>query len=403
MKVTKGVIWALAGVLTLGAVLGGGPVWTAALAHAGEEPPSSAVPAVPGKGVPEQLALARLGGLGLTEEDAEALWADLGEDRRRELIRSLGAPEWLDYLAFGFSWWDRLDRYEAYHAQHPELTAEEAVVRVNAGLDAPPYGDPEEVEDPDSLTALVNQYHALPADYAPKVVYLTAAYTNQRDRLRPVACRAFMEMADAAAREGLRIYNASAYRSYTTQKWVYQRYVNQEGTQEADTYSARMTRAHNDAFRRAYGQPRLFIRRQCDAFGIRKTFLVFHGQGGVDVFAILLGNAAIFFAAGVRGLQRGRLFRRKRLRQHLRPADITNYFFVKTIHAEPPFQRRQKSHFSPPSVSIHAPSRTSHPKAAVVFPAAPTRAFSRLPPTVISPHSTTGILRVPPASVEYSA
>lgn len=199
MKVTKGVIWALAGVLTLGAVLGGGPVWTAALAHAGEEPPSSAVPAPP----------------------------------------SPGAPEWLDYLAFGFSWWDRLDRYEAYHAQHPELTAEEAVVRVNIGLDAPPYGDPEEVEDPDSLTALVNQYHALPADYAPKVVYLTAAYTNQRDRLRPVACRAFMKMADAAAQEGLRIYNASAYRSYTTQKWVYQRYVNQEGTQEADTYSAR--------------------------------------------------------------------------------------------------------------------------------------------------------------------
>ena len=167
MKVTKGVIWALAGVLTLGAVLGGGPVWTAALAHAGEEPPSSAVPAVPGKAVPEQLALARLGGLGLTEDSAEALWADLGEDRRRELLRSLGAPEWLDYLAFGFSWWDRLDRYEAYHAQHPELTAEEAVVRVNIGLDAPPYGDPEEVEDPDSLTALVNQYHALPADAGP--------------------------------------------------------------------------------------------------------------------------------------------------------------------------------------------------------------------------------------------
>ena len=239
MKVTKGVTWALAGALTLGAVLGGGPVWTAALAHAGEEPPSSAVPAVPGKAVPEQLALARLGGLGLTEDGAEALWADLGEDRRRELIRSLGAPEWLDYLAFGFSWWERLDRYETYHAQHPELTAEEAVVRVNIGVDAPPYGDPAETEDPDSLTALVNQYHALPADYTPELVYLSAAYTNQRDRLRPVACRAFMKMADAAAQEGLRIYNASAYRSYATQKWVYQRYVNQEGTQEADTYSAR--------------------------------------------------------------------------------------------------------------------------------------------------------------------
>ena len=63
MKVTKGVIWALAGVLTLGAVLGGGPVWTAALAHTPEGAPANTIPAAPGKAVPEQLALARLGGL----------------------------------------------------------------------------------------------------------------------------------------------------------------------------------------------------------------------------------------------------------------------------------------------------------------------------------------------------
>ena len=60
------------------------------------------------------------------------------------------------------------------------------------------------------------------------------------DQLRRRLGEGFVDFgADAAAREGLRIYNASAYRSYTTQKWVYQRYVNQEGTQEADTYSAR--------------------------------------------------------------------------------------------------------------------------------------------------------------------
>ena len=74
------------------------------------------------------------------------------------------------------------------------------------------------------------------------------------------------------------------------------------------------SRAHNDAFRRAYGQPRLFIRRQCDAFGIRKTFLVFQSHRGVEIFARFFGKAAILFTAGVRGLQRGRLFRRKRLR-----------------------------------------------------------------------------------------
>ena len=134
---------------------------------------------------------------------------------------------------------DRLDRYEAYHQAQPQLTAEEVVVQVNIGLDTPPYENPEPVEEPDSLTALVNQYHILSEDYVPKLVYLEAAYTNQRDRLRPEAYRAFVRMADAAAQDGLRIYNASAYRSYSTQKWVYQRYVRQEGAAAADTYSAR--------------------------------------------------------------------------------------------------------------------------------------------------------------------
>lgn len=239
MKFAKGAGWALAGVLTLGAVLGSSPVWMTGLAHGTEEPAAAGVPAVPGKAVPEQLALSRLGALGLTEDGAEALLGSLGEEHRRELLRSLGEPGWLEYLAFDFSWWDRLDRYESYHAQHPERTAEEAVVEVNIGLDTPPYEDPEAVEDPESLTALVNQYHALPADYTPELTALQPAYTNQRDRLRPEACAAFVDMADAAAREGLRIYNASAYRSYTTQRWAYQRYVSQEGVQAADTYSAR--------------------------------------------------------------------------------------------------------------------------------------------------------------------
>ena len=149
------------------------------------------------------------------------------------------APPEADFLAFDFAWPERLARYRAYLAQHPELTAEEAVVRVNIGLDAPPYENLEVVEDPSSLTALVNQYRALPEDYVPELVYLKPAYTNQRDRLRPEAYAAFVQMADAAAGEGLHIYNASAYRSYATQKWVYQRYVRQESAQAADTYSAR--------------------------------------------------------------------------------------------------------------------------------------------------------------------
>ena len=237
MRYSKPVGLALAGALVLGAVLGG-PVLMAGSAQPFDAA-SAETQDIPGKEDPEQHALGRLRALGMSDGEAQAVWNALGEDRRRELLLACHEPDWLEYLAFAFAWTQRLDRYEAYRAQNSELTAEETVVRVNIGLDTDPYGDPELVEDPESLTALVNQYHALPADYVPELVYLDSAYTNQRDSLRPVAYRAFQRMADAAAQEGLHLYNASAYRSYTTQKWVYQRYANQDGAQTADTYSAR--------------------------------------------------------------------------------------------------------------------------------------------------------------------
>ena len=52
-----------------------------------------------------------------------------------------------------------LDRYLAYGALWPELSPEDVVTRVNIGLDAPPYGVGEPVDEPASLTALVNKYH----------------------------------------------------------------------------------------------------------------------------------------------------------------------------------------------------------------------------------------------------
>lgn len=50
---------------------------------------------------------------------------------------------------------------------------------------------------------------------------------------------AFRQMAAGAAADGLNIYIVSGFRSYTTQKNLYNRYVNRDGVAEADTYSAR--------------------------------------------------------------------------------------------------------------------------------------------------------------------
>ncbi len=72
---------------------------------------------------------------------------------------------------------------------------------------------------------VVNKTYALPADYG--------------DGIDPEAQAAFDVMQAAAAEEGLDIYIASGFRSYDYQAGLYQRYVDKDGTAEADRYSAR--------------------------------------------------------------------------------------------------------------------------------------------------------------------
>lgn len=72
---------------------------------------------------------------------------------------------------------------------------------------------------------IANKSYGLPADYAPGV--------------SEEAQSAFEEMAAGAAEDGINLYIASGFRSYDYQAKLYQRYVDRDGKEEADTYSAR--------------------------------------------------------------------------------------------------------------------------------------------------------------------
>lgn len=72
---------------------------------------------------------------------------------------------------------------------------------------------------------VVNKTYALPSDYDPGV--------------DPTAYAALQEMFAGAREEGISLWVASGYRSYATQKWLYNNYVSMDGKAAADTYSAR--------------------------------------------------------------------------------------------------------------------------------------------------------------------
>ena len=129
------------------------------------------------------------------------------------------------------------ERYQASAAANPELTPEQVGLEVNLGLDKEFYQDTDVLSQPNSLTALVNKYHALPQDYIPQLEALGYPYGS--GSLQPEAAAAFRAMADAAREDGISLQSVSAYRSYDRQESLYTRYLSQDTQASVDSYSAR--------------------------------------------------------------------------------------------------------------------------------------------------------------------
>lgn len=93
------------------------------------------------------------------------------------------------------------------------------------------------------IQQLVNKEHGLPADYVPpdltkpnvKFVY----QTEEIKQMRKEAADALEEMFAAAEKDGVPLAAVSGYRSYQTQKVLYNNYVKRDGQEAADRYSAR--------------------------------------------------------------------------------------------------------------------------------------------------------------------
>lgn len=101
------------------------------------------------------------------------------------------------------------------------------------------------IDDPASIWVVVNKLRPLePKDYAPTDleapnVTLRLNAQEQEMLMRSEVARALEEMFAAASKEGLSLMVASAYRPYTLQENLYNRYVAEQGQAAADTQSAR--------------------------------------------------------------------------------------------------------------------------------------------------------------------
>ncbi|MFC0470678.1 M15 family metallopeptidase [Halalkalibacter kiskunsagensis] len=101
-----------------------------------------------------------------------------------------------------------------------------------------------EVEtNPESTAVLVNKEYSLPEGHKPEdLVYPNIPFTFEekieKRQMREEAAMAIEELFSAAEMDGLSLLGVSAYRSYDTQKALFNYYVERDGEEKARTYSA---------------------------------------------------------------------------------------------------------------------------------------------------------------------
>lgn len=162
----------------------------------------------------------------------------------------------INYLDLDYFKEENLDRYIKYDNDEDKLASvydvtvikdnysyKDTVTFVNAYLDKDYYTNDINLDNEEAkeLDVIVNKYYKLNKDYEPDdLTKISSKYSSgSNQKLRKEAAIKFEEMASDALKENLKIYAGSTYRSYSYQLGLYNRYVAQDGFDEAETYSAR--------------------------------------------------------------------------------------------------------------------------------------------------------------------
>ena len=190
--------------------------------------------------------------LGYSSKDINAIY-DKIPDSVNIIIDSKYNKDIINIMNLSYFKIDNLKRYLDYDIMEvksiydisnikKDFNYEDIVTYVNANLDKEYYSSDNLIsnEDASKIDVLVNKYHKLDENYEPSdLTIIDSKYASGTQKLRKEAQIKFEEMASDMAKDNLKIYAGSTYRSFTYQKGLYDRYVKKDGFAAAETYSAR--------------------------------------------------------------------------------------------------------------------------------------------------------------------
>ena len=135
---------------------------------------------------------------------------------------------------------DYLERYLKYYENHKDLSFKEIVTRINSNLDYKFYEDVKTADLTKGMFTLVNKYNYLESNFVPNdLETISYTYAVNNTKLNKIALENFIKMYEDASKENINFKITTAYRDYNFQSILYNNYVNSDGKDLADTYSAR--------------------------------------------------------------------------------------------------------------------------------------------------------------------
>lgn len=159
---------------------------------------------------------------------------DVLEFVKRDKVRYLEEFYTIDYA--------KIKNYDRYVALSDETgdDAEDVVIMVNLDLDKEDYVDAINV-DKFSTDMLINKHRSLNSEFVPDdLVDIDSKYASEKDlKISRIALNAFIKMYNAAESEGYQLVINSAYRSYSDQEELVNKYLNSYGQTYVDKYVAK--------------------------------------------------------------------------------------------------------------------------------------------------------------------
>ena len=133
-----------------------------------------------------------------------------------------------------------IDRYIDYKKKYNNLSIEDVITRVNIGIDNDYYSNTKKSPYLNKSYILVNKYYYAGKNYIPdNLETIDEKYARSGMKLVNYAKDAYEKMVKDAKKENLSIIAMSSYRSYIYQVNLYNEYVELDGKDAADSYSAR--------------------------------------------------------------------------------------------------------------------------------------------------------------------